>query len=514
MLKRVSDEPTESRNDPRPRALVIGAGIGGLSAAMRLGAKGYRVTVLDRLDEVGGRASTITQNGHRFDLGPTIVTVPKVFEELWAACGRDFHSDVDLRPMDPFYEIRWPDGSKFEARQDTDAMRAEVARLSPGDAAGYDKFLADSFKRYEFGFEDLGRRSFHQLWELIKVLPRFAWLRADRSVYGHAAKRFADERLRMAFSFHPLFIGGDPFRVTSMYILVSHLEKEFGVHYAMGGTSAIAHAMANVIREQGGNVQLNAEVDEILTLDGAVRGLRLTSGEVISSDLVVSNADAGHTYGTLLRKAKKKRWSDARLKRSRWSMGLFVWYFGTSGTRDMWPDVGHHTILNGPRYKGLIDDIFIKGKLADDMSLYVHRPSVTDPSVAPEGGDTFYALSPVPHLGHDNAQNWRAIAESYREKVADVLEAEMMPGLRDHLTASTVLTPEDFKERYLSPNGSGFSIEPRILQSAWFRPHNVSEEVKGLFIVGASTHPGAGLPGVVASAEVLDKLVPAVEPVS
>lgn len=490
------------------RAIVIGAGLGGLASAMRLGAKGYHVTVIDRLDVPGGRGSSITENGHRFDLGPTIVTVPQVLRELWAACGRDFDADVTLKPLDPFYEIRWPDGSSFKARQDTAAMRSEVARLSPGDSKGYEKFLKDSEARYLFGFEDLGRRSMHKLWDLVKVLPTFAWLRADRSVYAHAASRVKDERLRMALSFHPLFIGGDPFHVTSMYILVSHLEKEYGVHYAMGGVAAIAAAMGRVIEDQGGALKMNAEVDEIVVENGRATGVRLVGGEVLRAPLVVSNADAGHTYNRLLRNQPRKRWSPARLKRSRWSMSLFVWYFGTQGTREMWPEAGHHTILNGPRYKGLVQDIFIKGKLSEDMSLYVHRPTVTDPSAAPAGGDTFYALSPVPHLGFDDPVDWAAEGETYRKKVMKVLEEQMLPGLSSHITASRVFTPVDFRDRYLSPNGSGFSIEPRILQSAWFRPHNVSEELPGLYLAGAGTHPGAGVPGVIASAEVLGKLVP------
>ncbi|MGR3514624.1 MAG: phytoene desaturase [Paracoccaceae bacterium] len=507
-------DPTLSRLIPSraaPRAVVIGAGLGGLAAAMRLGAKGYSVTVVDRLDGPGGRGSALVKDGHRFDLGPTIVTVPQVFEDLWAACGREFSADVDLRAMDPFYEIRWPDGSVLKARQDTDAMRAEVARLSPGDVKGYDRFLRDSEARYSFGFEDLGRRSMHKLSDLIKVLPRFAWLRADRSVAAHAKMRFKDPRLQMAFSFHPLFIGGDPFRVTSMYILVSHLEKEFGVHYAIGGVEAIAKAMVRVIEDQGGRVRFGVEADEILIDKGQARGVRLSNGELMTANVIVSNADSGHTYDRLLRNHRRRRWTGDRLKRTRWSMGLFVWYFGTKGTRDMWPDVGHHTILNGPRYKGLIDDIFINGSLADDMSLYVHRPSVTDPTVAPDGDDTFYALSPVPHLGHDENVDWSEMAETYRKRVQDVLSDQLLPGLETHLTASVVFTPETFRDRYLSPLGAGFSIEPRILQSAWFRPHNVSEEVRGLYLAGAGTHPGAGLPGVISSAEVLAKLVPDAE---
>lgn len=499
---------TDGPSDRSSHALVIGAGLGGLAAAMRLGAKGYRVTVLDRLNGPGGRGSAIEAGGHRFDLGPTIITVPQLFRELWRECGRDFDAEVDLRALDPFYEIRWPDGSRFAARADTDAMRAEVARLSPSDLQGYERFLKDSAARYAFGFEDLGRRSMHRFADLLKALPNFVRLRADRSVAAHAKTRFGDPRLQMAFSFHPLFIGGDPFHVTSMYILVSHLEKEFGVHYAMGGVAAIADAMVRVVREQGGTVQFDAEVDEIVLRDGAAHGVRMVDGRMVEADLVVSNADAGHTYDRLLRNHARRRWTAKRLGSRRWSMGLYVWHFGTRGTRDMWPEVGHHTILNGPRYQGLLRDIFLEGQLSEDMSLYVHRPSVTDPSVAPEGGDTFYALSPVPHLGFDEATDWLVESETYKDRMAAQLET-LIPGFRDRISAEHVMTPTDFRDRYLSPHGSGFSIEPRILQSAWFRPHNVSEEARGLYLVGAGTHPGAGLPGVISSAEVLGKLVPA-----
>src|SRR6056297_4034269 len=306
-------------------AIVVGAGLGGLAAAMRLGAKGYAVTVLDRLDTPGGRGSAIHAGGHRFDLGPTIITVPQVFRELWASCGRDFDTDVDLRPLDPFYEIRWPDGSHFTARGDTDAMVAEVARLSPGDVAGYQRFLKDSQRRYVVGYEGMMAEPMHRLWETIKVLPEFARLRADRSILGHARTRVKDERLRMALSFHPLFIGGDPMHVTSMYALVSHLEKEFGVHYAIGGVAAIADAMADVVKGQGGRIRLGVEADEILVEKGSATGVHLASGETLAADIVVSNADAGHTYTRLLRNLPRKRWSDAKIDSRRWSMGLFVW---------------------------------------------------------------------------------------------------------------------------------------------------------------------------------------------
>lgn len=489
------------------QAIVIGAGLGGLASAMRLGAKGYRVTVVDKLDKPGGRGSSISQDGHRFDLGPTIITVPQVYEDLWAACGRDFHADVELRPMDPFYEIRWPDGETFTARQSSDAMEAEVGRISPKDVKGYKRFMKDAERRYVVGYEGMLTTPMHKIWETLKVLPEFAVLRADQSILTLAKKRVRDPRLRMALSFHPLFIGGDPMNVTSIYALVGYLEKQFGVHYAMGGVQAIADAMVKVIEDQGGEVRLGETVDEIVLENKAAKGVRLGSGESLAAPVIVSNADAGHTYSKLLRKEPKKRWTDAKLKSRRWSMGLFVWYFGTKGTADMWKDVGHHTILSGPRYEGLLRDIFIKGRLCDDMSLYVHRPSLTDPGVAPKGDDTFYALSPVPHLGHANPVDWEAEGEAYRQKVAKVLDG-FIPGFEDHISTQKIFTPETFKDRYLSPNGSGFSIEPRILQSAWFRPHNVSEEAKGLFLSGAGTHPGAGVPGVISSAEVMAKMVP------
>ncbi|WP_102109672.1 phytoene desaturase [Oceaniglobus roseus] len=507
MVTRV--DPLRQKTGSGPsEAIVIGAGLGGLSAAMRLGAKGYRVTVLDRLDRAGGRGSSITKAGHRFDLGPTIVTVPQVFERLWEECGRDFRKDVDLRPVDPYYEIRWDDGSTYTVRQDEAAMLAEVARLSPGDVAGYERFLADSEARYRFGFEGLGRKPMHRLKDLLRELPGFVRLRADRSVYAHVASRVKDPRLRMALSFHPLFIGGDPVNVTSMYILVSHLEKAFGVHYAMGGVQAMADAMVAVIRDQGGAVRLGVEVDEITHRGDRATGVRMADGETLAADVVVSNADPGHTYGRLLRSRAKRRWSDARLKRARWSMGLFVWYFGTKGTAGKWGDVGHHTILNAPRYRGLLKDIFIRKHLAGDMSIYLHRPSVTDPSVAPKGDDTFYALAPVPNLTGDTPVDWAAEAEPYRHRLAEVLDRKLIPGFEAHLAASEVFTPETFVSRYLSPHGAGFSLEPRIFQSAFFRPHNVSEELSGLYLVGAGTHPGAGIPSVVASSEVLTQLVP------
>ena len=489
----------------RSSAVVIGAGLGGLSAAMRLGSKGYSVTVIDRLDRVGGRGSSVTKNGFRFDLGPTILTVPQVFERLWKDCGKDFAGDVELVPLDPFYEIRWQDGSRFQVRSSEEEMLAEVTRNFPKDLKGYCKFLEDCEKRYVFGFEGLGRRPMNKIWDLLKEIPGFIRLRADRSVYSHVSTRVKDPKFRMALSFHPLFIGGDPRNVTSMYILVSHLEKAFGVHYVKGGVQALADAMANVVKEQGGQVLLNSNVENITLSKQKADGVMLENGLKLNADIVVSNADPGWTYNKLLPN-QKKRWTEKKLKKSRWSMGLFVWYFGTKNTRKKWQDVGHHTIMNGPRYRGLLADIFDRQFLADDMSIYLHRPSVTDPSVAPKGDDCFYALSPVPNLKTSNPIDWSKELEGYKNKMRMVLE-ETIPGFSDAIIAEHILTPKDFEERYLSPYGSGFSLEPRIFQSAWFRPHNVSEDIENLYLVGAGTHPGAGIPSVVTSSEVLSQLV-------
>ena len=489
----------------RSSAVVIGAGLGGLSAAMRLGSKGYSVTVIDRLDRVGGRGSSVTKNGFRFDLGPTILTVPQVFERLWKDCGKDFAGDVELVPLDPFYEIRWQDGSRFQVRSSEEEMLAEVTRNFPKDLKGYCKFLEDCEKRYVFGFEGLGRRPMNKIWDLLKEIPGFIRLRADRSVYAHVSTRVKDPKLRMALSFHPLFIGGDPRNVTSMYILVSHLEKAFGVHYVKGGVQALADAMANVVKEQGGQVLLNSNVENITLSKQKADGVMLENGLKLSADIVVSNADPGWTYNKLLPN-QKKRWTEKKLKKSRWSMGLFVWYFGTKNTKKKWQDVGHHTIMNGPRYRGLLADIFDRQFLADDMSIYLHRPSVTDPSVAPKGDDCFYALSPVPNLKTSNPIDWSKELEGYKNKMRMVLE-ETIPGFSDAIIEEHILTPKDFEERYLSPYGSGFSLEPRIFQSAWFRPHNVSEDIENLYLVGAGTHPGAGIPSVVTSSEVLSQLV-------
>ena len=511
MLKRSDnkdfDFPKSSETSSK-KAIVIGAGFGGLAAAMRLGSKGYKVSVFDKLNSLGGRGTSLNQNGYRFDLGPTIVTLPNMFRSLWNDCGRDFDKDVNLKPLDPFYKIKFPDNSEFLASNDSNKMKKQIESLFPNDLGGYEKFMRESKIRYDIAFSDeksIGRVSMHKLWDTLKVLPLFGLLRADRSVYQMAAARVKDPRLRFALSFHPLFVGGDPFNVTSMWGLVSHIEKVYGVHCAIGGFSAIAKAMGRIILEQGGSIHLNSEVKEITYNRKNVTGVKLKDNRSFEANIIISNSDPSYTYNELLKKKEKKRWTSKKFKNKKWSMGLFVWHFGTKNTKNMWPDVGHHTILHGPRYSGHVKDIFINGVLSEDMSLYIHRPSVTDPTCAPENCDTFYVLSCVPHLGHSNPIIWEKEKEKYLKKVAQFLDNRLLPGFQKTLVESHVMTPNDFGKNYLSPMGTGFSIEPRMFQSAWFRPHNISEEIEGLYLVGAGTHPGPGVPGVIASAEIIAK---------
>ncbi|MBZ8132195.1 phytoene desaturase [Afifella sp. IM 167] len=504
MLTRASSNvPVTAEAEHQPHAIVIGSGFGGLAAAIRLGARGYRVTILEKLDKPGGRAYVFRQDGFTFDSGPTIITAPFLLEELWALCGRSLSDDIELRPLRPFYRLRFDRGEIFECSDDPEAMRREVARFSPDDVAGYERFMAEAEKIYKVGFEDLAHVPFGSLMDMARVLPDFVRLQSFRTVYGCVARYVKDERLRTALSFHPLFIGGNPFAITSIYAMIAHLERKWGVHFVMGGTGRLAEAMVGLVEGQGGYVRYNACVEEILVEDGRAKGVRLAGGETLRSDIVVSNADSAWTYRHLIPAAARKRWTDRKIDKARYSMGLFVWYFGTDRRYE---DVAHHTILFGPRYRSLVNDIFRKKKLAEDFSLYLHRPTATDPSLAPEGCDAFYVLSPVPHL--DSATDWAVEAEPYRRKIEAFLAETTLPGLGEHVVSSRVATPVDFRERLLAFKGAAFGLEPLFTQSAWFRPHNKSEDVEGLYLVGAGTHPGAGVPGVLSSAKVLDMVVP------
>jgi phytoene desaturase len=492
-----------SASSSAPRAIVIGSGFGGLAAAIRLAARGYRVTVLEKLAAPGGRATVFRQDGFTFDAGPTIVTAPFLLEELWALCGRRMADDVTLRLMDPFYRIRFHDGSHFDYRGDPDAMRAEVARFAPADVAGYDAFMRDAELCYRLGFEDLGAAPFETFGDLLRAVPSLVKMRGWRSIHGLVSQHFRDPRLRIVFSFHPLLIGGNPFSVTQVYSLINALERRFGVHFAMGGTGALVRGLADLAAGQGTTIRCNAEVRRIVVENGAATGVELASGERLDAEVVVSNADTAWTYRHLVGREHRPHWTDRRIERGKYSMSLFVWYFGT---RRRYPEVPHHMILLGPRYRELLDDIFKRKVLAPDFSLYLHRPTATDPSLAPPGCDAFYALSPVPHLDADI--DWPARAEAYRQSIAAALERTVLPGLGDAVVTSRLVTPPYFHDVLLSYKGAAFGLEPRLEQSAWFRPHNRSEDVRNLYLVGASTHPGAGIPGVLTSAKALDQVIP------
>ncbi|MFO1337375.1 MAG: phytoene desaturase [Burkholderiaceae bacterium] len=483
--------------------MVIGSGFGGLAAAVRLGARGYRVTVLEQLDQPGGRARVHRQDGFTFDAGPTVITAPFLFEELWALCGRRLADDVDLRPVSPYYRIRFDDGRYFNYSGEASAMREEVARLAPGDVDGYERFLKASEAIFKVGFEQLAHVPFDRWSDMARVLPDLARLQGYRTVYGLASRYVKSERLRMVLTFQSLLVGGNPFATTSVYCLIAFLERRWGVHFARGGTGQLVKGLVRLIQGQGGVVRCGAPVQEIMVRDGAAVGVRLANGEQLGADVVVSNADSAWTYKHLLPGVQRRRWTDERIDRAKYSMSLFVWYFGT---RRQYPEVAHHTIALGPRYRGLLTDIFDRHQIADDCSLYLHRPTASDPSMAPPGCDAFYVLSPVPHLA--SGTDWRTHAEPYRQAIARRLSATLLPGLENELVTSLMLTPQDFHDSLSSHQGAAFGLAPRLTQSAWFRPHNRSEEVKHLYLVGAGTHPGAGLPGVLSSARILDTVVP------
>lgn len=489
-----------------PTAVVIGSGFGGLAAAIRLQAKGYRTTILEMRDKPGGRAYVYEDAGFTFDAGPTIITVPFLLHELAEVAGRRLDDYVRLVPCDPYYRIYFHDGRTFDYVGDPGRFEAEIARFSPSDLEGYRRFAAYTKRVFERAFTDLAAHSFHNLWEMAKVAPDLIRLRAEQSVFRRVSRFIKDPALRVALSFEPLLIGGNPLRSSAIYAMIHHLEKTWGVHFAMGGTGALVRGLVKLFEDVGGTPHLNARVAEIVVRDGRARGCRLEDGTVVPADVVVSNGDVANTYRKLVRPEHRRKWTDRRLERMRYAMSLFVVYFGTDRTYEHLP---HHAIVLGPRYEGLLGDIFDRKVVAEDFSLYLHTPTRTDPSFAPPGCECFYVLSPVPHLG--GGQDWDAIKDGYADRILAALEREeLVPGLRRHLVTRRIFTPKDFEARLDAYLGSAFQFEPVLTQSAYFRPHNKSEDVEGLYFVGAGTHPGAGLPGVISSAKVLDRWLPPV----
>ena len=488
------------------RIVVIGSGFGGLSAAIRLQAQGHQVTVVEKLDKAGGRAYVFERDGFKFDAGPTIITAPWMIDDIFTAAGRRTDEYVQIVPIDPFYNVRFEDGSCFRYNGNLDSVLAEVARFNPDDVAGYKAFFAEAEKIFVAGMS-LVDQPFTTVGSMLKVAPQLAMLRAQRSVTTFVNKYIRDPRLQQVFSFHPLLIGGNPFDASCLYTLVHALEQKWGVHFAMGGTGALVRGMVQCFIDAGGVMRLNAEVDEVM-VDPSTRrttGVRLAGGETITADAVVCNGDVAMSYMKLIKPEFRPANTDRKLKKKRYSMSLFVSYFGTRGTRGMWPGTAHHEILMGPRYKELLRDIFDRKILAGDFSLYLHRPTVTDPSLAPDGDDAWYVLSPVPHLGGDT--DWAKVHQAYADRIIDHLDKRHLPGLKERIVSEHHVDPRYFQDTLNTYLGTAFSVEPTLLQSAWMRPHNVSEDIPNLYFTGAGTHPGAGLPGVMGSGKIVADMI-------
>ena len=487
----------------RARAVVIGAGFGGLAAAVRLRAMGYEVTVLEALDQPGGRARVFRSDGFTFDAGPTVITAPYLLDELFTLVGRNPRDYFDLMPVDPFYRVLFHDGTTFDYVGDDERLLAQIAALSPRDVDGYRRLAAHARRIFDVGYTQLADQPFDRLSTMMRVVPEMMKLGSHRSVYGMVSRYIHDERLRQAFSFEPLLVGGNPFDTTSIYLLIHWLERKWGVHFARGGTGAIVAALVRLLDELGVEVRCNAPVEQIEVRHGRARAVRTADGVRLPCDLVVSNGDPSFVYSKLIDPRHRRRHSDRSVARTRQSMSLFVAYFGVSRT---YPELAHHTIAMGPRYKGLLDDVFRRKVLADDFSLYLHAPTRSDPSMAPPGHEAFYVLSPVPNTR--SGIDWAREGDAYLDRILGSLERRLLPGLRDHLVTVQTMTPHDFEHTLRSVDGAAFGPEPILRQSAYFRYHNRSPDVEGLYFVGAGTHPGGGVPGVLCSAKVLERVVP------
>jgi phytoene desaturase len=478
-------------------AAVIGAGFGGLALAIRLQSAGVATTLIEARDRPGGRAYVWERDGFTFDAGPTVITDPDCLKELWALSGRNIADDVTLVPVSPFYRLNWPDGTNFDYSNDDPALMREIAKLDPADVAGYKRFLDYSAGVYREGYEKLGHVAFLDFASMIKAAPALAKYQAWRSVYSIVASYVKNEKLREALSFHTLLVGGNPMATSAIYALIHKLEKDGGVWFAKGGTNALVRAMVTQFERLGGTVRIGDPVAEIETLGDRATGVRTKSGWRADFDQVASNADIMHSYRDLLGHTPRGKRAAEKLARKSFSPSLFVIHFGIKGR---WPGIPHHMILFGPRYGGLLADIYDNGVLSQDFSLYLHHPTATDPSMAPEGCSTFYALAPVPHMGKLPI-DWAEIGPVYADRILDALEARLIPGLRERLVTSFHYTPADFGRDLAAHLGSAFSLEPTLMQSAWFRTHNRDDVIPNLYFVGAGTHPGAGIPGVVGSAK-------------
>jgi phytoene desaturase len=478
-------------------AAVIGAGFGGLALAIRLQSAGIATEVFEKRDKPGGRAYVYEQDGFKFDGGPTVITDPDCLDQLWALSGRRREDYVEFLPVAPFYQLCWEDGHRFDYANNQDEIDAQIRARSPEDVEGYRKFLAYSEDLFHEGYEKLGTVPFLNFWSMIKAAPQLLRLESHRSVYSKVSQFIKDDHLRQAFSFHSLLVGGNPFETSSIYALIHALERRGGVWFARGGTGALIGGMVKLLEDLGGKVHLSAEIDRIEAAGDRATAIVLRDGSRHPFDQIASNADVVHTYKHMLRGTQRGDQNGKSLEKRRFSMSLFVIYFGL---KRLHPELRHHMVLFGPRYRELIHDIFHADGLADDFSLYLHTPSVTDDSLAPPGHSAHYVLSPVPHLGTADI-DWAVEGPKYRDRILKYLNDHYIPGLLDDLVSVHHITPFEFRDDLNAHLGSAFSIEPILTQSAWFRPHNRDDVIPNLYIVGAGTHPGAGIPGVVGSAK-------------
>lgn len=484
--------------------IIIGSGFGALGAAVRLLAKGYSVDLYEKRDKPGGRGYVYDVNGFKFDGGPTVITAPFMFDDLFALAGKKREDYITFVPCDPFYRIFNHEGRVFDYNGDEAFTLGEIDKWNPEDKQGYLDFIKTTKAIFQKGFVELADQPFLKVMDMMRVAPDLIKLQSYKSVYSYVSSFVKNDFLRQCFSFHPLLVGGNPFDTTSIYAMIHYLEREWGVHYAMGGTGAIINALVKLIEDMGGRFHYEQEVAEILVSGGRARGVRMKNGESHAADAVVSNADVPFTYLNLIKPEHRRKYTDRKVKGMKYSMSLFVIYFGTK-KRYTDTKLKHHNIILGPRYKDLLTDIFHKKHVADDFSLYLHMPTYTDPSMAPDGGEAFYVLSPVPHLA--SGTDWTVFAKTYRDRIMNFLEENYLPDLQANIVAEHHIDPLHFQNDLNSYLGSAFSVEPVLTQSAWFRPHNRSEDVERLYFVGAGTHPGAGLPGVLSSSIIAEKLV-------
>lgn len=486
------------------KIIIVGTGFGALGAAARLARHGFEVELFEKRDKPGGRGYLYEIDGYKFDGGPTVITAPFMFDDIFAAAGRKREDYVTFVPCNPFYRIFNHEGRTFDYNGDPEFILSQIAEWNPSDMDGYQRFIGTTKAIFQKGFVELADKPFLQIMDMIRIIPDLVRLQSHKTVYSYVSQFIENDFLRQCFSFHPLLVGGNPFDTTSIYAMIHYLEREWGVFYALGGTGAIVAAMVKLIEELNGRFHYNADVREILVEDRRATGIRLADGTVHKADIVISNADVATTYMNLI-PSQARRWNkDIRYQIMRYSMSLFVIYFGTD-IRYNTGKLAHHNIILGERYEGLLSDIFHQKRLAEDFSLYLHMPTLTDPSMAPNGGEAFYVLSPVPH--QKSGIDWRKTAKPYRDRIMQFLEDNYLPDLQKHIVAEHYIDPLHFQTTLSSYLGSAFSVEPILTQSAWFRPHNRSEDIDNLYFVGAGTHPGAGLPGVLSSSKIAEDLI-------